>query len=159
MLFFISATGYNNVQNNTTKVKVHLSTGVAEILEQHQDLMGRIENNVVEIETFFENRVEKFLFIVQDAVFVVSNKGLGADKEKNQTAVYVYAKRVREISSAVSLDDVAKQYDLIGKQLENLKEKQLLDINNRFLKAKILLVEEEVNFLVKTLAVVKNVKG
>ena len=43
--------------------------------------------------------------------------------------------------------------------LENLKEKQAADTANRLLKAKILLVEEEVNFLVKTLAVVKNVKG
>lgn len=159
MLFFLSGAGYSNVQNNTTKVKVHLNGGVAEIYEQHQDLMGRVENNIIEIETFFENRLEKFLFVLQDAVFVVSNKGLGADKEKNQTAVYVYAKRAKEISSTLSIDDVTKQYDSIVKQLENLKEKQAADTGNRLLKAKILLVEEEVNFLVKTLAVIKNVKG
>jgi uncharacterized protein YqgV (UPF0045/DUF77 family) len=159
MLFFLSAAEYSNVQNNTTKVKVHLNTGVAEILDQHQDLMGRVDNNIIEIETFFENRLEKLLFVLQDAVFVVSNKGLGSDKDKNQTAVYVYAKRAKEISSTVSIDDVSKQYEKISKQLEGLKEKLSLDSQNRLLKSKILLVEEEANFLTKTIAVIKSVKG
>lgn len=159
MLFFLSTAEYSNVQNNTTKVKVHLNGGVAEILDQHQDLMGRIDNNIIEIETFFENRLEKILFVLQDAVFVVSNKGLGADKDKNQTAIYVYAKRAKEISSNLSVDDVSKQYDNLVKQLEILKEKQTNDSTNRLLKSKILLVEEETNFLTKTMSVIKSVKG
>jgi hypothetical protein len=121
--------------------------------------MGRVDNNIIEIETFFENRLEKLLFVLQDAVFVVSNKGLGSDKDKNQTAVYVYAKRAKEISSTVSIDDVSKQYEKISKQLEGLKEKLSLDSQNRLLKSKILLVEEEANFLTKTIAVIKSVKG
>jgi hypothetical protein len=76
MLFLLATPEYNNIQSNTTKVKVHLRNGVAEILEQHQDLMGKVENNLLEIETNFENRLEKLLFVLQDAVFVVSNKGL-----------------------------------------------------------------------------------
>jgi len=159
MLFFLSTSEYNNVQNNTTKVKVHLNNGVAEILEQHQDLMGRIDNNIIEIETFFENRLEKLLFVLQDAVFVVSNKGLGADKEKNQTAVYVYAKRAREVSANLSIEEVSKKYDLVVKQLEGLKEKQTTDSTNRLLKSKILLLEEETTFLTKLMAVIKNLKG
>lgn len=159
MLFFLSTSEYNNVQNNTTKVKVHLNNGVAEILEQHQDLMGRIDNNIIEIETFFENRLEKLLFVLQDAVFVVSNKGLGADKEKNQTAVYVYAKRAREVSANLSIEEVSKKYDLVVKQLETLKEKQTTDSTNRLLKSKILLLEEETTFLTKLMAVIKNLKG
>lgn len=159
MLFFLSTSEYSNVQNNTTRVKVHLSGGIAEILDQHQDLMGRIDNNIIEIETFFENRLEKLLFVLQDAVFVVSHKGLGADKDKNKTAVYVYAKRAKEISSNLTIDEVSKQYEKVVKQLEVLKEKQSKDSLNRLLKSKILLVEEEANFLTKTMTVMKSLKG
>jgi hypothetical protein len=89
MLFLLATPEYNNIQSNTTKVKVHLRNGVAEILEQHQDLMGKVENNLLEIETNFENRLEKLLFVLQDAVFIVSNKGLDADKNTiSQVIVY-----------------------------------------------------------------------
>ena len=74
MLFLLATPEYTNVQSNTTKVKVHLRNGVAEVFDLHQDLMGRIDNNIVEIETNFENRLEKILFVLQDAVFIVSNK-------------------------------------------------------------------------------------
>lgn len=159
MLFFLSAAEYSNVQNNTTKVKVHLTGGIAEILDQHQDLMGRVENNIIEIETFFENRLEKFLFVLQDAVFVVSHKGLGADKDKNKTAIYVYAKRAQEISPNLSVDDVSKQYEKALKQLDKLNEIAKIDSKNPLLKAKILLVQEEVDFFIRTIAIVKSLKG
>ena len=73
MLFLLATPEYNNVQSNTTKVKVHLRSGVAEILEQHRDLMGKIDNNIVEIETNFENKLEKIWFVLQDAVFSESD--------------------------------------------------------------------------------------
>jgi hypothetical protein len=158
MLFFLSTSEYSNVQNNTTRVKVHLTGGIAEILDQHQDLMGRIDNNIIEIETFFENRLEKLLFVLQDAVFVVSNKGLGADREKNKTAVYVYAKRAKEISSNLTIDEVSKQYEKVTKKLEFFKEKQEKDSENRILKSRILLIQEEADFLTKTMLVMKNLK-
>ena len=82
MLFLLNTPEYTNVQSNTTKVKVHLKNGVAEILDQHQDLMGRVENNIVEIETNFENKTEKNLFVLQDAVFIVSTKGLDKKLDK-----------------------------------------------------------------------------
>lgn len=159
MLFFLSAAEYSNIQNNTTKVKVHLTGGIAEILDKHQDLMGRIDNNIIEIETFFENRSEKLLFVLQDAVFVVSNKGLGFDKAKNQTAVYVYAKRAKEISSTISLEDLTKQYEKITQQIEKLKEKESLDSTNLLLVGRRLLVEEEARFFQNLLRIVKNLKG
>jgi F0F1-type ATP synthase epsilon subunit len=98
MLFLLATPEYSNLQSNTTKVKVHLRSGVAEIFEQHQDLMGKVENNIVEIETNFENKFEKSLFILQDAVFVVSNQGLDTTAETKGTGVYVYAKKVKEIT-------------------------------------------------------------
>jgi len=159
MLFFLSTAEYSNVQNNTTKVKVHLNGGIAEILEQHQDLMGRIDNNIIEIETFFENRLEKFLFVLQDAVFVVSNKGLGADKDKNQTAVYVYAKRAKELSSGLSMDEVSKEYQKVLNQLEFLNQRLLVETKNTLLKARINSVEQEATFFVKLMLIMKARKG
>jgi hypothetical protein len=125
MLFLLATPEYNNIQSNTTKVKVHLRNGVAEILEQHQDLMGKVENNLLEIETNFENRLEKLLFVLQDAVFVVSNKGLETNVESKGTGVYVYAKRVREITPSTSVDEIVKQYDLKNAELE--KENAILE--------------------------------
>jgi hypothetical protein len=63
----------------------------AEIFDQHQDLMGKVDNNLIEIETNFE-KDRKILFVLQDAVFIVSNKGLDATAENKGTGVYVYAK-------------------------------------------------------------------
>ena len=60
MLFLLSTPEYTNAQSNTTKVKVHLRNGVAEVFNLHQDLMGRVDNDIVEIETNFENRIHCF---------------------------------------------------------------------------------------------------
>ena len=118
MLFLLATPEYNNVQSNTTKVRVHLRTGIAEILDNHQDLMGKVENNIVEIETNFENKSEKFLFVLQDAVFIVSNKGLDKNAEEKDTSIYIYAKKAREITSTTSIDEISKQYDEKKLELE-----------------------------------------
>ena len=81
MLFLLATPEYNNIQSNTTKVRVHLRNGVAEIFDQHQDLMGKIDNNILEVETNFENKVEKLLFVLQDGVFIVSNQGLDVNSD------------------------------------------------------------------------------
>jgi F0F1-type ATP synthase epsilon subunit len=158
MLFLLATPEYNNIQSNTTKVKVHLRNGVAEILDQHQDLMGKVENNLLEIETNFENKLEKLLFVLQDAVFIVSNKGLETNIETKGTGVYVYAKRVREITSSTSIDEIVKQYDLKNSELE--KEVAKLEIESNSVKAnsKIFLLKEEVEFLQRTLVIVKELK-
>jgi F0F1-type ATP synthase epsilon subunit len=106
MLFFLATPEYNQVQSNTTKIKVHLSTGIAEILEQHQDLMGKIDNDIVEIETNFDNKLEKTKYLVQEGIFVVSTKNSISvtTPVSPETGVYIYAKRVKEISSKTSLE-------------------------------------------------------
>jgi F0F1-type ATP synthase epsilon subunit len=159
MLFLLATSEYNNVQLNTTKVRVHLRNGVAEIFNQHQDLMGKVENNLVEIETNFENKVEKFSFILQDAVFIVSNQGLEGTLDYKGTGVYVYAKKVREVTSNLSIDEISKQYEQkkgeLDTQLEKLSETQ----DNKALNSKILLLKEDVEFLRRSLAIIKDIKG
>ena len=39
MFFFLSTPEYNKVQPNIKKLRVHLRTGIAEIYENHQDLI------------------------------------------------------------------------------------------------------------------------
>jgi hypothetical protein len=156
MRFFLSGSEYNNIQSNTTKVRVHLKTGVAEIFEKHQDLMGKVENNIIEIESNFENKSEKFLFILQDAVFIVSNKGLDPDSEQQETSVYVYAKKVREVNSSITIDEVTKEYD--AKQLELENEIAKLPEKATRVTSKIILLQDEVEFLQKSLGILKNLK-
>jgi F0F1-type ATP synthase epsilon subunit len=160
MLFLLATPEYNNLQSNTTKVKVHLRNGVAEILDQHQDLMGKVENNLIEIETNFENRVEKVLFVLQDAVFIVSNKGLDPTAENRGTGVYVYAKRVREITPTISLEEISKQYEQKNNELELENQKLSAgDSSNKTINSRIFLLKDEVEFLKKVLSIVKDLKS
>jgi hypothetical protein len=159
MLFLLATPEYNNTQSNTTKVKVHLRNGVAEILDQHQDLMGKVENNLLEIETNFENKIEKLLFVLQDAVFIVSNKGLETNIESKRTGVYVYAKRVREITSSTSVEEIIKQYDLKNSQLETELAKVDTEGKSTKTTSKIFLLQEEVEFLKKVVTVIKDLKS
>jgi hypothetical protein len=165
MLFLLATPEYNNVQSNTTKVRVHLRSGVAEIFEQHQDLMGKIDNDIVEIETNFENRLEKIWFVLQDAVFIVSNQKTSNGNsafDNTGTGVYVYAKRVKEINAAVSLEEVSKQYEQKLTLLEAEKQKlaeQNIEIAEQLSNAKVLVLKDEVEFFKKVISVIKNFKS
>lgn len=160
MQFLLATPEYNNIQSNTTKVKVHLRNGVAEVFDQHQDLMGKIENNIIEIETNFENRIEKTLFVLQDGVFIVSNQGLDASTENKGTSVYVYAKRAKEIASNISLEEISKQYE--QKKLDLETETQKLTGNatsDKVINSKVFLLKDEVEFYKKVFLVVKDIKS
>jgi F0F1-type ATP synthase epsilon subunit len=157
MLFLLATPEYNNVQSNATKVKVHLRTGIAEILDNHQDLMGKVENNIVEIETNFENKSEKFVFVLQDAVFIVSNKGLDAEVEEKDTSIYIYAKKAREINSNTSVDEITKLYDEKKSELD-IELAKVTETEDKAINSKILLLKEDTEFLQKSLSIVKELK-
>jgi F0F1-type ATP synthase epsilon subunit len=165
MLFLLATPEYNKIQSNITKVKVHLRNGIAEILDQHQDLMGKVENNLLEIETNFENKLEKLVYILQDAVFIVSNKGLDTRPEFKGTGVYIYARRVREINSSTSIDEIVKQYDQkssdLEKELTKLESAQedSAKKSELILNSKLLLLKEEVEFLRRTVTIVKSLRS
>jgi len=165
MLFLLATPEYNNVQSNTTKVRVHLRSGIAEIFEQHQDLMGKVDNNIVEIETNFENKLEKIWFVLQDAVFIVSNQkgnATGSAFENEGTGVYIYAKRVQEINSSVSMEELSKQYDEKVKLFETEKQSLIgenIDVSDETSNSKLMLIKDEIDFIKKVMAVVKDFKG
>jgi len=157
MLFFLATPEYNNTQSNTTKVRVHLKNGVAEIFDQHQDLMGRVDNNIVEIEV----NTEKTLFILQDAVFVVSTKGLDKTAELKGTSVYIYARRAQEIKSNVSLDEIAKQYDQKNAEIERFSNKlveESSESGKTRINSKLTLLKDELGFLKKVTLMIKELK-
>ena len=160
MLFLLATPEYNNIQSNTTKVRVHLRNGVAEIFDQHQDLMGKVDNNIVEIETNFENKVEKLLFVLQDAVFIVSNQGLDSSADEKGTGIYVYAKKVKEITSSLSVEEVAKEYEDKKTSLERENQKLGIDEeSDKAINSKIFVLKDEVEFLEKVVTVVKDLKS
>jgi F0F1-type ATP synthase epsilon subunit len=165
MLFFLATPEYNLAQSNTTKIKVHLSTGIAEILDQHQDLMGKIDNDIVEIETNFDNKIEKLKFLVQEGVFVVSTKNsISSSATSSETGIYVYAKRSQEISSKISIDDITKQYEIKKDRFEKEEEKffegkKETVAYNRITNTKLCLLKEEVEFFKKAISVLKDLKN
>nr|YP_009545188.1 ATP synthase CF1 epsilon subunit [Synura uvella]AYO28342.1 ATP synthase CF1 epsilon subunit [Synura uvella] len=171
MLFFLATPESSIVQTKTTKIRVHLSSGVAEIYEEHQDLMGRIDNDLVEFETNFDNKIETSKYLVQEGVFVVSTKNtISVDLENSETAVYVYAKRVFEISSKAksSLDIISKEYEtktsLLEREEQRLKEEQATKDNKTSASyelvksSNLMLLKEDVEFLRKVILVIKELK-
>jgi F0F1-type ATP synthase epsilon subunit len=159
MQFLLSTPEYNNIQSNVTKVRVHLRNGIAEIYEQHQDLMGKVDNNIVEIESLLDNRIEKFLFVLQDAIFLVSNQELGNSSNQKGTAVYIYAKTACEINSMVSIEEFVKKYENKKNQLEQEKKNFLENSETLYLSSQILVLEDEKKFLEKILSVLKDTKN
>ena len=162
MLFLLATPEYTNTQSNTVKVRVHLRNGVAEIFDKHQDLMGKVENNLLEIETAFENRFEKALFLLQDAVFIVSNKGLDTNVENPGTGIYVYAKKVREINQNFSIDELSKEYDqkkaTLDLELAKLSTKENESLQ-KSVGSKLLLLQEDVEFLKRSIVIIKELKS
>lgn len=162
MLFFLATPEYKNEQANTTRVKVHLRNGVAEIYEQHQDLMGKVENNLIEIETTFENKLERSVFVLQEAVFVVSNKGLDGNSDDPQTKIYVYARRAQEIGPNLSIDKLKAEYEqksaVLKEEIRKLEEKKI-DPLKKIINSKAILLKEDLEFISSTLMILTDLKS
>jgi hypothetical protein len=144
---------------NVTKVKVHLRNGVAEILENHQELMGKVDNDLIEVETNVENRSEKFRYVAENAIFIVSPVKADAETQTARaTDIFVYAQRFYEITPNLSLDELEKAYQQKNNQLEEELKKQELQDSTKALPPKIFLLRSEVAFLKRILVIVKELK-
>ena len=109
------------------------------------------------LETNFENKAEKFVFVLQDAVFIVSNKGLDAEVEEKDTSIYIYAKKAREINSNTSVDEITKLYDEKKSELD-IELAKVTETEDKAINSKILLLTEDTEFLQKSLSIVKELK-
>ena len=71
-------------------------------------------------------------------------------------------KRVKEINSSVSLEEVSKQYEQKMTLLEAEKQKlteQNVEVAEQMSNAKVLVLKDEVEFFKKVISVVKNFKS
>lgn len=149
------------ILSNATKVKVHLTTGIVEILDKHQDLLGKVNIDILEVESNDENKSEKSKFILQEGIVIVSNKGLSI--ETTQTGVYVFAKRIVELTTSLSIEELSKKIDQKSTKLD--LEKQLLieattlGSNVAKIKTKVLLLEDELEFDKKVLTFIKDLRS
>lgn len=148
------------VLSNATKVKAHLTTGIVEILDKHQDLLGKVSIDLLEVESNEDNKSEKSKYILQDGLVIVSNKGLNV--QTAQTGVYVFAKRIVELTTSLSIEEFSKKVDQKSAKLDNDKQ-ALIDAKNSGmnidkLKTKLFLLEDELEFDKKVLTFIKESK-
>ena len=140
--------------SNAIKVKGHLKSGLVEIFDKHQYLMGLIENNLVEIESAIDStsmQKREHFFVLQDGIFIVSNAKLENENKKTPTTVYVYAKAFYEIDPLNSCEQLVIDYEKkkheLTFELEKNEEKNNSSLLNLVLTSKILLLKEEIEFL------------
>ena len=127
MQFLLSTPEDNKkLLSNATKVKIHLTTGIVEILEKHQNLLGRVSLDLLEIESNQENKRENLKFLLQEGLVIVSSKGLTL----NSTAgIYIYAKRVTELNSSLLSDEFLQKIEQKYIKLE-IEKQTLLNTSN-----------------------------
>lgn len=130
--------------------------------------MGKIDNDFIEFETNFDNKSEVGKYLLHLGVFVVSTKNsIIKEPQSTETAVYVYAKRVFEISSKnkSSLDSISKEYEIKRILLEEEEQKEAEKVEQKpevtpkiTTYSNLFLLKEEVNFLKKIINVMKEIK-
>ena len=82
--------------------------------------------------------------------------------ENEGTGVYIYAKRVKEINSSVSMEELSKQYDEKVSLFEAEKQKLVdenIDVSDETSNSKLMVIKDEIDFIKKVMAVVKDFKG
>jgi hypothetical protein len=150
---FILLTPEQNYKiSGSNRVKAHLKSGVVEILDGHQFLIGLIENNLIVAESLGDIKKEQF-FVVQDAIFIVSDQSFESNNLKLPTTVYVYAKTFVELEKTTQRETFLKYYESKKQEFEQeLAQKaknngdNVVELN-LVLNSKALLLKEEVEFL------------
>lgn len=118
---------------NVSKLKIYLTTGIIEVLDKHQDLLGKIGVDLLEVDVNEDTKSEKLKFVIQTGVVVVSNKGIPPETFPPQasniiTTTYIYGKRIVEITSNLSIEEFSKNIEQNSLKLES--EKQALKLEN-----------------------------
>ena len=157
MHFFLSSSSENKGQTSVTKVRIFLRTGIVEILEQHQNLIGQIENDIVEVETTFEGVLSRELYVIRNGVLVVTNQfaPVGDNFEIGKTSVFIYSDDVTKVQDSLtpfivqSLVESRKKLDeeLMAEALKEIKQ-----MKSAFIKT----LESEIAYLEKVLKAIKN---
>lgn len=110
IFFVLNAPGFSYVEMMATKVTGYLTTGVVQILDQHQDLIGTVASNLLEIQGNEENETDKVIFFVKNSTFIVCSI-------KKQTNVFLSGEEVQCVNAENSIQEIS--------QLLQEKEKEL----------------------------------
>lgn len=153
MYISISSDQGIEIQPNCFSIKLALTSGQCEILPMHLPLVGSIDTGLVEMETINSmNEKIKKSYLLQDAIVVVSNS-----IEEEASRVYVYARKMMEISKDLLIEELTKNLqDKKGSlefELTSLKENQMNE--NSLTNSKIIILKSEIVFLEKACQIVK----
>jgi F0F1-type ATP synthase epsilon subunit len=172
MKFILLSPEISFTTSNCEKVRANLTTGVVEILNQHQVLIGRITNQLVEYEAVSqtENKSEKRYFAIKNAIFIVNTPESDSNTQDSnlETSITIAAERGLEITSSFSADFYVKEYEVKTIELENelqrlkdikLKEDSNFIVNNENLfSQKSIRLSSDLEFLKTLPALAKGVK-
>lgn len=152
MIVTLASGGFAKVFSNVLSVNVSLRNGSAQILPNHQDLIGKVENNLLQINT--ENDSEKTNVFIQDGIFIVSN-------EEGKTSVYIFSKRILDFDKTGKnrnqLDELKKELENKKQQILVKKEKQEKNPNLvSSLAAGLTILEDETKFIEEYLKVIES---
>lgn len=155
MYISISSDQGIEIQPNCFSIKLALTSGQCEILPMHLPLVGSIDTGLVEMETMNSmNEKIKKSYLLQDAIVVVSNSNSIAEEGSR---VYVYARKMMEISKDLLIEELTKNLqDKRGSlefELTSLKENQTNE--NSLTNSKIIILKSEIVFLEKACQIVK----
>ena len=158
MRFFLSSPDFSISFENISKVQANLRSGRAEILENHQELLGLITNNLLEIEKVQDNRTERYAYVLADGMLTVLPK---SRSEGNQTMVTLFAKSICSLHTS-SVEDLKQKYD--QKQAEFEAEEKKFQLTEEIsvkqvLKTKLLILEQETEFAKQCLFFAKETKN
>ncbi len=143
--------------SNCLSLKISLTTGQCQVLPNHLPLVGSIDTDLLELESLNDlNEKIKTSYLLQDAVIVVTSKDLDTSIQDN-TSVYVYARRMLELSNALSIQDLMKDLNQKEKSLEfELNQfKSSVENETSITNSKIIILNKEVKFLQKACVLVK----
>lgn len=138
--------------SNCLSVKIFLTTGQCQVLKNHLPLVGSVDNDLLELERVNDlNEKIKISYLLQDAIVVVSND------TSESSAIYVYARKMLELSSNLSMEELMK--DLTNKQKSLEFELDQVKSNSEregsLTNSKIIILDKEIKFLQKAYVLLK----
>lgn len=160
MQVLIISPDYTSMEYFATKVKVRLQSGEAEFYEQHQELVGKINNDLVQVERTFENKVETSSFVIQEGAVIVTTPDKGEENTdspnpSNKTYIYIYSKKALPINSLPdTIDSITSTSDKVKALLAKAQEAAGSETNSN-----ILMLQEDVAFFTKALKLAKDLKA
>jgi hypothetical protein len=172
MYLILVGTGYDQIYPNVGKVKLHLTSGLAEVLNNHEEMVGEIRKNFVEIETSSEGtglKNEKFLYFIQEGAFIITKQvnQMGLPIPSGEKTLYLYAKHIVEIESKNStlinsIEKILKEKkELLEKTKLNLQEEEseksrLPNNGKKIIEIQIKQINEDIAFFEKALLLIKD---